>query len=72
MFEDLKVGDSVTRCWPGLREKIERHPGTVVEVTPEYIKVVINIDVPRTMHFDPVTGVNANGRQYGWLEEPTK
>lgn len=72
MLEDLKVGDDVIRCWPGLREQIERHPGMVVEVTPECITVIINMDVPRTMHFDPQTGIDIYGREYGWLEEPTK
>ena len=71
MFENLKVGDNVIRLWPGLREQIERHPGTVVKVTSKCIYVIVTMDVQRMMHFDRHTGVNMYGREYGWLEEPT-
>jgi len=40
----------------------------VTGITDTKIICTVDVDVPRTMEFDRKTGINIDGRDYGWLQ----
>jgi len=66
---DLNPGDSIVRAMDGLKQgEYWRNDGHVTAVSDTQIVCTVFVDVPRSMTFDRVTGVNVYGKEYGWLE----
>lgn len=73
MLKDLKVGDKVIRMMDGFdSERPWSFEGLVTAVTDNTIECVIFCDVPRRMLFYTETGINVNGKDYGWLTLPAQ
>lgn len=69
-LSNVKVRDKLTRVIEGFRpDQYWRNEAVVSSITDNEICCVVWVDVPRTMYFDRVTGINVMGRDYGWLEE---
>lgn len=71
-FSKLKKGDELLKVMDGLVK--DNPPWTmnaeIIEVTETTIICIVEVDQWRTMTFDRKTGVDVEGRDYGWLEFP--
>jgi hypothetical protein len=73
MFENLKVGDYMTRVYDyhsRLTGNTEtRYPAVVREITPDAIRCRVLTDVPRQIWFSRETGFNLDSEDRNdWLE----
>jgi len=72
MFEDVKIGDSLTICFPPLffQKKPSRSEATVVEVKQDTFVVTHLVDVYRKGEFRKSDGKSThNDDDYGWIEK---
>lgn len=69
LFDNVKVGDKLLHVMGGFKGKDPwENEAKVIKITEKTIICLVFVDQPRRMEFDRQTGVNVDGREFGWLK----